>query len=260
MTGLTNRDSAQLRQIASIGRMRVLTYTQSDRLPPTGRPAYSRAVPDPASPTVRSPGRLLPRGHSASCAKMIAADPDPNEIRPGIAPHSAFVSEITDRTSNEATLRAPQRRDPCPPVPSSWRTPPSRPRGAPARRQGRSRPPRAVRVRPRDQSNAHKPIPGTERHLLRMKPAMPTSKRRLRQAHAFRPTPRWDCPAFRRYAVSQIRSRAFVVLAPVRLFVGLPAIAGLAQQLTVLFDGLATLGPGRDVVGVHFRDLKLLPA
>ena len=35
MTGLVTRDSAQRRLIASIGRMRVLTYTtQFDRLPP----------------------------------------------------------------------------------------------------------------------------------------------------------------------------------------------------------------------------------
>lgn len=45
-----------------------------------------------------------------------------------------------------------------------------------------------------------------------------------------------------------------------RSVVGLTAIAGPAQQLTVVLGCLATLRPGRDVVGVHLRDLKLLVA
>ena len=49
-------------------------------------------------------------------------------------------------------------------------------------------------------------------------------------------------------------------LNPVCSLIGFPAIAMLAQHLTVLFDCLATLRPRGDVVGLHVRHLKLLRA
>ena len=61
----------------------------------------------------------------------------------------------------------------------------------------------------------------------------------------------------RSFTDTKLRPSSFV---PVCSFVGFPAIALLAQHLTVLFDCLATLRPRGDVVGVHLRHLKLLRA
>ena len=60
--------------------------------------------------------------------------------------------------------------------------------------------------------------------------------------------------------LSQARSRGLFSLVSVCSLAGFPAIAMLAQHLTVLLVCFAALYPWRDVVGLHVRDLKLLCA